>query len=68
MLENKQKNLVFQNLYILNSENYSKFEFSKLYLYGGKFLTNEVILKINENKILTDNVTPVLVMNKMGLQ
>ena len=68
LLENKQKNLVFQNLYILNSENYSKFEFSKLYLYGGKFLTNEVILKINENKILTDNVTPVLVMNKMGLQ
>ena len=51
LLENKQKNLVFQNLYILNSENYSKFEFSKLYLYGGKFLTNEVILKINENKI-----------------
>lgn len=68
LLENKQKNLVFQNLYILNSENYSKFEFNKLYLYGGKFLTNEVILKINENKILTDNVTPVLVMNKMGLQ
>ena len=40
-----------QKLNILNSENYSKFEFSKLYLYGGKFLTNEVILKINEKWI-----------------
>lgn len=68
MLKNKQKNLVYQNIYIINTDLNNKFEFNNMLLYGGKFLVNEVILKVNNQKIILDNVTPVLVMNKMGLQ
>lgn len=68
MLKNKQKNIVYQNVYIINSTLEGKFEFKNLLLYGGKFLANEIILKVNKEKIIIDNVTPILVMNKMGLQ
>lgn len=76
MLKNSQKNIVYQNIYIINTNNltndvinnYSKMELKNIYLFGGLFYINELLLKINDNKILSDNVNPVLIMNQFGLQ
>ena len=69
MLKDKVKNIVYQNLYIINDEtNFpNKIELKNIYLYGGQYLINELLLKINNDKILSDNVNPVLIMNKTGL-
>jgi len=67
-LKNKQKNLEYQNIYILNNTDSvpHKMSFSEMFLYGGNYLINEVILKINNNPILSDQVNPVLQMFKFG--
>ena len=69
LLKDKVKNIVYQNLYIINDEtNFpNKIELKNIYLYGGQYLINELLLKINNDKILSDNVNPVLIMNKTGL-
>lgn len=75
MLKNSRKNIVYQQLYIINTDSlqnnliveYNKIELSSIYLYGGSFLINELILQINNNKILSDNVNPVLIMNQFGI-
>ena len=71
-LKNSQKNIIYQNIYIINSDsvvsnNFNKIELKSMYLYGGSFLTNELICKVNKNKIISDNVNPVLIMNQLGL-
>jgi len=66
MLSNKTKNLVYQNIYIINSQNSNKFEFNNILVFGGKYLINEVIMEINNKNIIKDNVSPVLIMNKTG--
>lgn len=73
MLKNKEKNIEFQDLYIINSEFVNQnilteMELKSIYLFGGSFLINEIIFKINNNKIISDNVNPVLIMNQFGLQ
>ena len=72
LLKNSQKNIIYQNIYIINSDsvvsnNFNKIELKSMYLYGGSFLTNELICKVNKNKIISDNVNPVLIMNQLGL-
>jgi len=74
-LKKKKKNIVYQNIYIINQDNlsnsvinnYSEMELKSIYLFGGSFYVNELLLKINSNKILSDNVNPTLIMNQFGL-
>lgn len=72
MLKDSEKTIVFQNVYIITSDIIDisvipKMEIKKLFLYGGSFFVNELLMKINKNKILSDNVNPILIMNQFGL-
>lgn len=65
-LQNKQKTLKFQNIYILAGS--VSPNISKIYLYGGYFLMNDLTLKLDNNQILHDIVNPILQMNKFALK
>ena len=64
----KQKKLEYQNTYIIELVNEDKiFDIDKIFLYGGKFFTNDIELNIDNKNIIMDNVNPVVQMNKFGL-
>jgi hypothetical protein len=64
-LENKQKELIYQNIYksIIHLNN---LDITRLNLFGGKFYINEIKFDINKNQILMDYCNPILQMNKFG--
>ncbi|MCK9415664.1 hypothetical protein M0Q97_03275, partial [Candidatus Dojkabacteria bacterium] len=61
-LENKKKIIEYQNIYLYNILN-QIINITKIHLFGGKYYTNEIILIINDNKILSDYCNPLLQMN-----
>lgn len=68
-LQNKQKTLKFQNIYMLMGEVLTtSANLTKIYLYGGSFLMNDLTLKLDNNQILNDIVNPILQMNKFSLK
>ena len=66
ILKNTQKKLEFQNIYINQSNINNKINFKNIYLYGGNFFIGDLFFFIDNNKILSDYVNPILNMNKFG--
>jgi hypothetical protein len=67
ILKNKEKTLEYQNIYSLENENnFNNIDFTKIYLFGGKFYINEITFSINNNIILLDHCNPLLQMNLFG--
>lgn len=65
ILRNKQKKLVYQNLYIDNVNNQAQIiDFTEICLMGGSFYFGELIFTIDNDKIITDYVNPILNMQK----
>lgn len=63
-IENKNKTLDFQDIYILQDIVTSTMVLEKMYLFGGPYLTNDLYLFCENKPILKDNCNPILVMNK----
>jgi hypothetical protein len=64
-LVNKEKKLIYTEIYNEPvSLPITPIELSNIQLYGGKFLSGEIILNLNEKNILTDNVNPILKMKQ----
>ena len=61
-LVNDEKNLDFENTYIL-SELINTFDINKVQLFGGKFYSSEITLDIDNKQILKDFNKPLLIMN-----
>lgn len=61
-LENKKKTIEYQNIYLYSVLN-QIINISKIHLFGGKYYVNEIVLTINDNKILSDYCNPLLQMN-----
>lgn len=61
-LVDKQKILDYQNLYIYKDCEITTI--SNIWLYGGNYFIGNILLKLNDNKILDDKCNPVLIMNK----
>lgn len=59
-LKDKQKTFAYQNIYRIDDILKIDTNLTNLYLYGGKYLVNDIILEINNNKILEDNCLPLL--------
>lgn len=66
-IADKQKNLEYQNTYIIELNNDTTFDIDKIYLYGGQFFTNDIELNIENKNIIMDNANPVVQMNKFSL-
>lgn len=56
------KEIVFQDLVIINEQANKKMELDIFHLYGGNFLSSNIKLLINKNEIIDDNCSPVLKM------
>lgn len=62
-LDNKQKTLLFKNVYkIMNFP--TGITLYKMLLMGGQTLVNDIYLYVNGKVVLKDNVNPVMVMRK----
>lgn len=64
ILRNKQKRLEYQNLYIMNQEQPKIIGFAEIHLMGGNFFIGEILFTIDNNKIISDFVNPILNMQK----
>lgn len=62
-LKNKEKSLEFQDVYIITNE-ILPFTLTHIHLFGGNFLSAEVLLNIDEKNILKDYVNPLLQMKQ----
>jgi hypothetical protein len=60
MLDNTEKTLVYQNIYIITTD-ITEYIIKNLQTYGGNFYIGKIEFLINSNKILSDNVNPLLV-------
>ena len=65
-IDNKNKTLDFQDIYILQDIVTSAMILEKMYLFGGPYLTNDIYLFCENKPILKDNCNPILVMNKFN--
>jgi len=65
-LVNKEKNLEFQNIYIVDTVINQNISITGLDLFGGSYLVNDVTFIINDKIILKDICNPLLQMNKFG--
>ena len=63
-LNNNEKILIYQNIYIINEATIVEFEICYIYLFGGNFYSNDIKLNINEKNILKDFVNPLLIMKE----
>lgn len=60
-LSNKKKKPIFNDILIV--ENQPVINIGYIHLYGGKFLSSNVCLKIDGNEIMNDVCSPLLIMN-----
>lgn len=65
-VEDKNKTLDFQDLYILQGIVPTNIILEKMYMFGGSYLTNDIYLTMSGKPILKDNCNPVLIMNKFS--
>jgi len=64
-LVNKEKTLEYQNIYIItNVISNNAITITKLDLFGGNFLINDLFFNIDDKQILSDYCNPILEMNK----
>lgn len=70
ILKNTQKKLEFQQVYINypnnNNQHNNPINFSNIILFGGNYYIGEIYFFVNDEKILSDFVNPLLNMNKFG--
>lgn len=65
MLKNREKIFEFQDTYINDTvTDNANIVLNKINLFGGKYLINDILFKINDNLILSDYCNPILKMNK----
>lgn len=62
-LINKEKTLVYQDIYNIVGEN-NEFSIGYVQLYGGNFYMGKTTFTINDNLILSDYVNPILIMKQ----
>jgi len=62
LLNNNEKIIDYQNIYISNEANVTEFEICYIHLFGGNFYSNEITFNINEKNIMKDFVNPLLIM------
>lgn len=65
-VNDKNKTLDYQNLYIFKDNIQKNIILEKMYMFGGNYLTNDIYLYISQKPILKDNCNPVLIMNKFS--
>jgi hypothetical protein len=64
-LNNQEKTLEYQNIYINNESSLDPFTITGIQLFGGNFYSNEIIYKNNTNIILRDYTNPLLIMKNI---
>lgn len=65
-VKDKEKTLMYQDLYIIKGVISTGLTLSKTYLFGGNYLTNDIYIWINDKIILKDNCNPIMQLNKFG--
>jgi len=63
-LNNNEKLIDYQNIYIINEANNMEFEICYIHLFGGNFYSNDIRLNINDKNIMKDYVNPLLIMKE----
>ncbi len=63
-LQNNEKTLDYQNIYIITEATITQFEIGFIHLFGGNFYSNDITLNINDKNIMKDYVNPLLVMKQ----
>lgn len=63
-LSNKEKTLEFQDVYMVGNTEQVNFPLSIVQMFGGNYLSSEIMLDINEKNILKDFVNPLLQMKQ----